>query len=116
MKVLVIGHTGLIGSAIFKKLVAAGIPTIGASLESDPGLNIESYSSIKRFLNLHRDISDIICAAGRTSFGNFYEMKESDFDLGVKSKLLGQIHLTMEALKQDNIKSVTLTTDRLRGN
>lgn len=110
MKVLVIGHTGLIGSAVLNKLLAAGIPTIGANLESEPGINIESSSSIKAFLNHHNDISDIICAAGRTGFGNFYEMTESDFDLGVNSKLLGQIHLTMEALKRDSIKSVTLTS------
>lgn len=113
MKVLVIGHTGLIGSSVTRELQRRGYDVIGVSHKTKPSLDINNPQSIHDFFRNNRDFQHVVITTGAAHFGNFQEMKQEDFEVGLHSKLMGQINVTLAAFKQQQIRSVTLTSGTL---
>lgn len=99
MKVLVVGSNGTIGSAVSNLLIEKGHEVIGTSRSGNPGLNITDHSSIDSFYNQLGEIDAIICTAGDAAFSLLDKMSDEDIQLGVNSKLLGQVNLVRKGLK-----------------
>ncbi len=116
MKTLVIGHTGLIGSKVFQQLKAKGYDVVGASHKTTPALDINSPNSIRDYFHNNQKFQHVIVTTGAAFFGNFYDMQQKDFEVGLHSKLMGQIIVTLEAFKQTDVHSVTLTSGTLSHN
>ncbi len=112
MKILVIGSTGTIGSAIYKKLVNQNNEVYGAHRDSvDYTIDITDVNSIKGLFKKLPKLDAVINAAGTASRKHFSELKEEDYYIGIKSKLMGQInlvHIAKNYLKNNG--SITLTT------
>jgi NAD(P)-dependent dehydrogenase (short-subunit alcohol dehydrogenase family) len=111
MKIVVIGATGTIGAPVVKALAARKHEVIGASRSGETKLNIEDRASIEALFHKIQGIDAVVCCAGNATFKPFGDLTDSDYDLGLRSKLMGQVSLARIA--RDHLGdrgSITLTT------
>lgn len=52
------------------------------------------------FLKIIRLWNSIICVAGNASFGKLSDLNEEQINLGIRSKLLGQVHLVKRRIQK----------------
>lgn len=117
-RVVVIGSTGLIGSQVISWLTEAPradlYDVIGVTDETTPGLDLEDPASIAAFFDQVPAIDHVIVAAGAARFGGFEDLDAAAFELGLRSKLMGQVHVAMAAMRAlPSGGSVTLTSGAL---
>ena len=112
MKVLVIGASGTIGSAIVRELehdteIVAASPNSGTHK-----IDLGDRDSIRAVLSGVNDLDGIICAASRgVVFKALADMAPEDYLASMQQKLFGQLTLVLEGAKVLNDKgSITLTT------
>lgn len=99
MKIIVIGATGTIGSAI----VAALRPrhdVVAASRKGEHRVDIQDKASITALLDRHRDADAVICAAGGGAWKPLAELTDADFQSSLADKLMGQVNVIREALSR----------------
>ena len=114
MKILIIGAEGTIGSAIVDELKQRHeIVTAGRS-HGDHTVDIADPQSIRKLFAAVGKIDAVVSAAGSVHFGPLLEMTPEQLQLGVGNKLMGQVHLALEAAKHINAGgSVTLVAGTL---
>ena len=94
MKILVIGATGTIGSAVTGALRARGHQVLGAGATSgDYRVDISDPASIERLYGTTGSVDAVVCAAGVARFGALDALTTKDFEASVRNKLLGQVEL-----------------------
>ncbi|AEV31142.1 short chain dehydrogenase [Owenweeksia hongkongensis] len=98
-KAVVIGATGTIGKAVNQQLTEKGYDVIATSRKSNPTLDIENKESIDKFFADKKDVDAVICVAGDASFGAFSNLTDEQINVGINSKLMGQINICRKALK-----------------
>lgn len=98
MKIVVVGATGTIGKAIHDLLVEKGHDVIPSSRNIEPKVNIDKPDSIDSFYEKIEPVDAIICAAGNAGFGAIQEISDRQLELGIRSKLLGQVNLVRKGL------------------
>lgn len=111
MKVIVIGASGTIGAAVAQALAAKKHELIGASRHGAVRVTLEDEASIRAMFDQVRDASAVICCAGSAAFKPFAELSDGDYELGLHSKLMGQVALARIAA--DRLRdggSITLTS------
>jgi len=111
MKVIVIGATGTIGSEVVKALSLKKHEVVGASRRGDVKVTIDDPASIRGLFERVRDVDAVVCCAGSAAFKPFADLTDADYDLGLRSKLMGQVMLARVA--KDTLRdggSITLTT------
>ena len=116
MKIIIIGSTGTIGKEVARSL-GKKHEVIGASRKGDIQVDLSTPDSIKKMYQSIRDIDAVISAAGEARFGSIDSLTNDDINLGLKSKLMGQINLVRygrKYLKKGGV--VTLTTGILAHN
>ncbi|MFD2562183.1 short chain dehydrogenase [Aquimarina rubra] len=111
MKILVIGATGTIGKEIYNAL-KKNHEVYRAHRNSDTyPVDITNKNSIKSLFEKLPKLDAVINAAGTASWKSLSDLKEEDYYLGIKSKLMGQVnlvHIAKDYLKENG--SITLTT------
>ena len=111
MKILHIGASGTIGKKVFAELSKRHTTIAVGSKSGDIQVNMEDPASIAQMFAESGTVDAVIVTAGHAWFGPFGEMGEEHFYQGIKSKLMGQINITMQARKHiTEGGSVTLTT------
>ncbi|MEX0837342.1 MAG: short chain dehydrogenase [Gemmatimonadota bacterium] len=94
MKILVIGATGTIGSAVARALRARGHEVLGAGATSgERRVDISDPASIERLYESAGPLDAVVCAAGVARFGALDDLTVEDFDVSARNKLLGQVEL-----------------------
>ena len=93
MRILVVGATGTIGTAITEGLRARH-EVIPAS-HAHPGLRVDlsDAESIRRLYASVGRVDAVVSAAGRAAFGPMLSLTDADFGLGLANKLMGQVNL-----------------------
>lgn len=109
-KAVVIGATGTIGKAINQQLTEKGYDVIATSRKSTPTIDIENKESIDKFFADKKDLHAIICAAGDASFGAFSNLTDEQINIGLNSKLMGQVNICRKALKALKPNGVIILT------
>ncbi len=93
MRIIVVGATGTIGSAVVAALSAQhDVVSVG---HKSGAIRVD-LASIESILQLFRTVEAfdaLVCAAGRAAFGSLDELKDADFQLGLSNKLMGQVNL-----------------------
>jgi NAD(P)-dependent dehydrogenase (short-subunit alcohol dehydrogenase family) len=93
MRVIVVGATGTIGSAVVAALSAQhDVVSVG---HTSGAIRVD-LASIESILQLFRTVEAfdaLVCAAGRAAFGSLDELKDADFQIGLSNKLMGQVNL-----------------------
>ncbi|WP_122550273.1 short chain dehydrogenase [Pseudomonas viridiflava] len=95
MKILLIGASGTVGSAIERELGSRHeIVRIGRN-SGDERVDISDSASIRALFERVRSFDALICAAGSVKFVPLADMSEADFALGLQDKLMGQVNLLL---------------------
>ncbi len=110
MKVIVVGGTGTIGSAIVDQ-ISARHELIIAHRHSDFSVDCSSVDSIKKMYQSVGPFDALINAAGSTPFKAIGEIAETDYRSAIDHKLMAQINLVLLGLSLMNDHgSFTLTS------
>jgi NAD(P)-dependent dehydrogenase (short-subunit alcohol dehydrogenase family) len=111
MKIIVVGATGTLGSAVVKALVSKGHEVIATSRKSEASVNLEDSASVEDLFAGARDVAAVVSCAGDAIFRPFSELTDADFALCVRSKMMGQVNLVRTAAKHlRDAGSVTITS------
>lgn len=110
MKIVVIGATGTIGSAVVRVLEGKH-QVVRASRHGAARVDIMDPTSVRALFTSLKGIDAIICCAGEARFGELLTLTDSDLDLSTRSKLLGQVNVVRHGLPSVSDKgSITLTS------
>ncbi|QIV96210.1 hypothetical protein EDC55_10123 [Allofrancisella inopinata] len=95
-KVVLIGATGVIGSATYKTLVEAGFDVISVSFSgkgTDYKVDIQDTNSICTLFEQIGSFDALVSTTGKVAFKDVRHIEQEDWDLSLSNKLLGQINL-----------------------
>ena len=111
MKILIVGGHGTIGKKVSAHLAENYHVLIAGRSKGDVLVDITSSESIRDMFEEVGKLDAIICIAGEAKWDTFDNLKEEDYYIGFKSKLMGQVNLMRigQAFLNPN-GSVTLTT------
>ena len=111
MKILVIGASGTIGHEIVIALSTTHEVVTAGKSSGDVKIDITDPNSIREALNSIGKLDAIICAAGDVAFNAFASLTREEWDVGINSRLMGQINLTQIGAEYLNDHgSITLTS------
>ncbi len=111
MKIIVIGATGTIGSAVSKELGERHEIVKVGSTRGDVQVDMTSLDSIRQMYQKIGKIDAMVSTAGNAHFGPLDQLTQKEFEVGLGSKFLGQVNLVL--LGQDFMNdggSFTLTS------
>ncbi|WP_268797466.1 short chain dehydrogenase [Pseudomonas huanghezhanensis] len=95
MKILLIGASGIVGSAIEKELAPRHeIVRVGRN-SGQERVDISDSQSIRKLFERAGSFDALICAAGNVTFAPLADMSEDSFTLGLQDKLMGQVNLLL---------------------
>ena len=93
MRVVVVGATGTIGSAVVAALSAQHDVVSVGHKSGAIRVDLASIESIIQLFRTVEAFDALVCAAGRAAFGSLDELKDADFQIGLSNKLMGQVNL-----------------------
>ena len=94
MKILVVGSSGIIGSAVANALSERGQDIVEVT-HSGEGLtaDLSDIASLKALYDKVGKLDAVVCAAGVAQFGPLEELSDDDFTQSIENKLMGQVNL-----------------------
>ncbi|MDB4995123.1 MAG: short chain dehydrogenase [Myxococcaceae bacterium] len=110
MKIIVIGATGVIGSAVADAL-SGKHEVLRASRKGTPAVDIEDIASVRALFAAVKGVDAVVSCAGDGKFAPLAKLTDEDFAFSVRSKLMGQVNvarLAAESLTDGG--SITLTS------
>jgi NAD(P)-dependent dehydrogenase (short-subunit alcohol dehydrogenase family) len=112
MKVVVIGATGTIGSAVAAALEQRDHEVVKVSHRSgDERVDITDSESIEAMFRRVPDVDAVVTAAGDGQFGAMAELSSDDYALGLQHKLMGQVNVVRIGMNHvEEGTSFTLTS------
>lgn len=118
MHILLVGATGIIGTAVHAALLEHGHNVIAAGhTRGKLAVDLSDPHSIEELYTLTGSVDAVICTAGRAQFGPLDELGADDFDLSIRNKMMGQVNLVRSGLGiVARGGSFTLTTGGLSQN
>jgi len=111
MRVIVVGASGTIGRSVAKLLMAEHKVVKVGSNSGDFRADITNRDSLEQLFKEIGPFDALVCAAGVARFAPLDELSDQDFQLGITSKLMGQVNLVRVGVShiKDN-GSFTLTS------
>ena len=94
MKILVVGASGTLGSAVVAEL-SKRHDVISASRSGDVKVDVKDAASIKAMFAEVGKVDAIVFTAGKAHFGPLSAMTPELMDVGIKDKLMGQVNLVL---------------------
>jgi NAD(P)-dependent dehydrogenase (short-subunit alcohol dehydrogenase family) len=95
MKVVIIGASGTIGRAVVEQLSPRHkIVKVGRK-SGDVNVDITSVESITNMYEAISPFDALVATTGNVHFGDFNQMSEADYYIGIKDKLMGQVNLVL---------------------
>ena len=114
MKILVVGATGTIGKAVVEELQQRHEIVAASRSHADHKVDLTDLRSIRSLFETVGRVDAVVGAAGNVHFGPLLEMTPEQLGVGTADKLMGQVHLALEAAKHLNPGgSVTLVAGSL---
>jgi NAD(P)-dependent dehydrogenase (short-subunit alcohol dehydrogenase family) len=100
MKIIVIGATGTIGSAVAEVLAKRHTVIRVGHRKGEHQVDLASTDSIQKLFRAVAPFDAVVSAAGLAKFGPLKELTDDDFQLGFSNKLKGQIDLVRLGLSR----------------
>lgn len=111
MKIIVVGGTGTVGRAVVKELAERHDVVIVGRKNGDIQVDIEDIASIQQFYKTVGKMDALVVATGNVHFGALSEMNAELYQIGINSKLMGQVNLVSMGIPYlKNEGSFTLTS------
>ena len=111
MRVVVVGATGIIGSALVEALGGEHEVIRVGSRSGDVRADISSPESIRELFRAVGQVDAVVSCAGNARFRPLAELEDDDFEFSLANKLMGQVNLVrlgMEHVRDGG--SFTLTS------
>ncbi|MDG5491983.1 short chain dehydrogenase [Psychroserpens sp. SPM9] len=111
MKILIIGGHGTIGKKVVSHFKEKNDIVIAGRSQGEATVDIADSDSISAMFEKTGTFDAIICIAGEAKWDDFDKLTETDYYIGLKSKLMGQVNLVR--IGQHYLKpngSITLST------
>lgn len=93
MRILLIGGTGTIGSAVYSLLSATHDVARGSRSAEELKVDMTSPQSIRELFGKAGRFNALVCAAGQARFASLAELTDEDFSFTLANKLMGQVNL-----------------------
>jgi NAD(P)-dependent dehydrogenase (short-subunit alcohol dehydrogenase family) len=114
MKIILIGATGNLGRAVDHALSSRHDVVRVGHTQGDLQVDVTDLSSIKNLYETVGDFDALVSTTGDVHFGPFEEFTDEKFQIGLRSKLMGQVNLVMLGMKHVRTGgSFTLTTGQV---
>jgi NAD(P)-dependent dehydrogenase (short-subunit alcohol dehydrogenase family) len=111
MKIVVIGASGTIGRPLAKALAKRHEVVRVAHTQGDRQADITSKESLEQLFEAVAPFDAVACAAGDATFKPLNDLSDADFEVGLESKLMGQVNVVRTATRRINDNgSVTLVS------
>ncbi len=94
MKIVIVGASGTIGKAIVKEL-GPRHDIVKAGRSGELNLDMTNPESIRAAFQKIGRFDAMISAAGSVKFAPLAQMTASDYEIGLKDKLMGQVNLVL---------------------
>ena len=95
MKIIVVGATGTIGSVVTKELGTRHEIVKVGSTRGDVQVDMASPDSIRQMFQAIGKVDAVVSTAGQAHFGSFASLGKKEFEVGINSKFMGQVHLVL---------------------
>lgn len=99
MKIIVVGGAGDVGRSVVNWLGDSHEIIIAGRNSGDVCVDMTNSESIKLMYQKIGLFDALIVTAGSLQFGPVDQLTIEDYQIGLQSKLMGQIHLVLEGLK-----------------
>jgi putative NADH-flavin reductase len=93
MKIVVIGATGTVGSAVIKELSPRHEIVKVGKKSGDVNVDITDNDSIAKMYEAISAFDALIATTGNVHFGDFNQLTDQEFYIGIKDKLMEQVNL-----------------------
>ena len=114
MRIILVGASGTLGKAVDHALSSRHDVVRVGHTKGDYQVDISDMGSIEALFSAVGDFDALVSTTGDVHFGPLEEFTSDKFDLGLRSKLMGQINLVMSGLKHVRTGgSFTLTTGQI---
>lgn len=111
MKIVIVGASGTIGKKVTEAVRGENEIITAGSKSGDLQVDITSTESIEAFYKQIGNFDALVSVTGSGYMGPFKSMTAKDFNIGLQSKLLGQVNLVLVGQHYVNAKgSFTLTS------
>ena len=113
MKIIVVGATGTIGSKVVEALLVRH-DVVGVARSAKIRVDLDEPATTRELFERVHDVDAVISCAGNAEFKPFAELTDADYEIGLRSKLMGQVALARIA--KDHLRvggSITLTSGTL---
>lgn len=111
MKVLVVGATGTVGQAVVAELSKRHDIIAASRSSTTHAVDVGSRASIEALFQKIGKVDAIVATVGEVHFGPLTEMTGEQFRVGLNSKLMGQVELSLIGQRYLNDGgSITLTS------
>ncbi|MEV3828632.1 short chain dehydrogenase [Aeromonas allosaccharophila] len=98
MKIVIVGASGTVGSAVSELLAKDHqVIRVGHS-HGDATVDMRDPASIKALFAQVGQLDALVVASGSVAFNGLTEMTDEQWQVGLESKLMGQINLTRAAI------------------
>lgn len=99
MRVLVVGATGTIGSAVVAALEDHSHTVLRAgATRGELAVDLADSRSLEALYDAALPLDAVVCAAGRAEFGPLADLTDEAFRSSIASKLMGQVNLVRRGL------------------
>ncbi len=97
-KIIVVGASGIIGSAVVDLLAPRHEVMRVGRHQGDHRVDLSDKASIERLFREIGAFDAVVSAAGVSRFGKTGEASDDDFKVGLENKLMGQVNLVRLAI------------------
>ncbi len=111
MKVLLVGASGIVGRGIDSELSQRHDIIRASRASGDVNVDLTDIASIRAMFEKVGKVDEVVSATGKVHFGDFAEMDDDKYRIGINDKLMGQVNLVL--VGRDHVAdnaSFTLTT------
>lgn len=95
MKIVLIGSSGIIGQAVNRELSQRHEVITASRTSGDIQIDITDKKSIRDGLASIGSFDALVSTTGSVHFGDFKEMNENEYLIGINNKLMGQVNLVL---------------------
>jgi len=93
MRVIVVGATGTIGTAVVAALGTRHNVVKVRHQEGGFHVDLASSDSVSQLFRVLGPFDALVCTAGLAIFANLDELRDADYHTGLSNKLMGQVNL-----------------------
>ncbi len=111
LKIILVGGNGTIGRKVAGRLAATHELIVAGRSSGQVPVDIGDPGSIENMFAMTGKVDAVVNIAGEAKWAAFESMRESDFYVGIHSKLMGQVNLVKAGIRHMNPEgSFTLST------